>query len=98
LERLMGALWLFLLEDGVEPTNNQAERPLRFAVLWRKIMQGTSSDKKHSWVERILSLRDTCRLRKVSTFEVLVDAITCYFHGQTPDVSWINAPWQHQSP
>jgi transposase len=98
LERLMGALWLFLLEDGVEPTNNRAERALRFAVLWRKMMQGTSSDKGDRWVERILSLRETCRLRKGTTFEVLVDAITCYFHGQAPDVSWINTPRQHQAP
>ena len=40
LDREMGALWTFVVEEGVEPTNNRAERALRFAVLWRKIMPG----------------------------------------------------------
>lgn len=30
------ALWTFVREEGVEPTNNGAERALRPAVLWRK--------------------------------------------------------------
>jgi hypothetical protein len=41
------------------------------------------------WVERILSLRETCRLRGIPTFPVLVEAVTCSFNGQPPDVSWI---------
>jgi transposase len=89
LEREMGALWTFVVEEGVEPTNNRAERALRFAVLWRKMMRGTYNVKGDRWVERILSLRETCRLRGVPTFPVLVDAVTCYFNGQHPDVSWI---------
>ena len=39
--------------------------------------------------ERILSLRETCRLRGIRTFPVLVDAVACSFNGQHPDVSWI---------
>jgi transposase len=89
LDREMGALWTFVVEEGVEPTNNRAERALRFAVLWRKMMQGTYNARGDRWVERILSLRETCRLRGRPTFPVLVDAVTCYFHGQPPDVSWI---------
>jgi hypothetical protein len=34
-------------------------------------------------------LRETCRLRGIPTFPVLVDAVTCSFNGQPPDVSWI---------
>jgi transposase len=45
LDREMGALWTFVVEEGVEPTNNRAERALRFAVLWRKQMQGTYNEK-----------------------------------------------------
>jgi transposase len=90
LERELAALWTFMVEEGVEPTNNRAERALRFAVLWRKLMQGTYSEKGDRWVERILSLRETCRLRGMSTFPVLVDAVTCYFNGRHPDVSWIS--------
>ena len=89
LERELGALWTFIVEAGVEPTNNRAERALRFAVLWRRMMQGTYNEKGDRWVERILSVRETCRLRGVPTFPVLVDAVTCYFNGQHPDVSWI---------
>ena len=89
LERELGALWTFVVEAGVEPTNNRAERALRFAVLWRRMMQGTYNEKGDRWVERILSVRETCRLRGVPTFPVLVDAVTCYFNGQHPDVSWI---------
>jgi transposase len=78
-----------VVEEGLEPTNNCAERALRFAVLWRKISQGSYNAKGDRWVERILSLRETCRLRGISTFPVLVDAVACYFDGQHPDVSWI---------
>ena len=70
LEREMGALWTFVVEEGVEPTNNRAERALRFAVLWRKMMQGTYNEKGDRWVERILSVRETCRLRGLPTFPV----------------------------
>ena len=89
LERELGALWTFMVENGVEPTNNRAERALRFAVLWRKLMQGTYNAKGDHWVEQVLSLRETCRLRGKPTFPVLVDAVTCYFNGQHADVSWI---------
>ena len=89
LEREMAHLWTFVVEEGVEPTNNRAERALRFAVLWRKLMQGTYNDKGDRWVERILSVRETCRLRGQSTFPLLVEAVICYFNGHHPDVSWI---------
>jgi transposase len=89
LERELGALWTFVVEHGVDPTNNRAERALRFAVLWRKLMQGTYNAKGDRWVERILSLRETCRLQGIPTFPVLVEAVTCSFNGQHPDVSWI---------
>jgi transposase len=89
LEREMGSLWTFVVEEGVEPTNNRAERALRFAVLWRKLMQGTYNEKGDRWVERMLSLRETCRLRGMPMFPVLVDAVTSHIHDQRPDVSWI---------
>jgi transposase len=89
LERELGALWTFVVEEGIEPTNKRAERALRFAVLWRKIMQGTYNEKGDRWVERILSVGETCRLRNIPTFPVLVQAVTCSFNGQHPDISWI---------
>ena len=51
---------------------------------------GTASTKGNRWVERILSLKETCRLQARATYAVLVDAITSFFHSQHPDLSWIN--------
>jgi transposase len=85
----MGHLWVFLIEQGVEPTNNRAERALRFAVLWRRMMQGSFNEKGDRWVERVLSLRETCRLRGLPTYPILVEAIACSFKNTAPDVSWI---------
>ena len=49
-------MWTFLCVDGMEPTNNRAERALRFAVLWRKMSLGTQSEKGERWIERVASL------------------------------------------
>jgi len=91
LAKEMESLWVFLHEQGVEPTNNYAERMIRYAVLWRKRSMGTQSQKGNRWVERILSLRQTCRLNGKSSFDVLVDAMSCYFKQQQPNLSWIRA-------
>jgi transposase len=82
-------LWLFLEVHGVAPTNNLAEQMIRFGVLWRKRSQGTASEKGNRWVERILSVRQTCRLRKVATYPVLVDAVEALFFRRAPDLSWL---------
>jgi len=89
LQREMASLWVFLLEHGVEATNNRAERSLRFGVLWRKRSGGTDSVKGNHWVERSLSLRQTCRQLGQSTFRVLVDALTSLFGGRQPDLAWL---------
>lgn len=88
------SLWTFLDVQGVEATNNIAERAHRFGVMWRKRSQGTCSEKGNRWVERVLSLRHTCRIRGQPTFPLLVDAVSCLFKGERPDLSWIT---QHVS-
>ena len=89
LLREIDSLWVFLAQHGIEPTNNRAERALRFGVLWRKRSLGTASTKGNRWVERILSLKETCRLHARSTYAVLVDAVTSFFQGHQPDLSWM---------
>ena len=89
LLREIDSLWVFLENAGVSPTNNHAERMLRFAVCWRKRCYGNVSEKGQRFVERILSLRHTCKLRNKRTFPVLIDAISCYFKGIKPDLVWI---------
>ena len=85
----MDSLWVFLEESGVEPTNNKAERALRFGVLWRKRSNGTQSDKGNRWVERILSVKQTCRIKELPMFPILVDAIGSYFKEQQPNLGWL---------
>ena len=87
--RELDSLWVFLDHPGVEPTNNRAERALRFGVLWRKRSLGTQSEKESRWVERILSLKETCRLRSQPTFPMLADLIKSYFDNCLPDLAWI---------
>ena len=89
LNQEIESLWLFLEASGVEPTNNFAERIIRYAVLRRKRSQRTKSELGDRWVERILSLRQTCRLNNKSSFEVLVNAMKSYFKEQKPDLDWI---------
>jgi transposase len=90
LLREMDSLWLFLEKAGVSPTNNHAERMLRFAVCWRKRSYGNITEKGHRWAERILTLRQTCRLRSKRTFALLVEAIDSHFKEQKPDLIWIS--------
>jgi transposase len=85
----MDSLWVFLDEHGVEPTNNRAERALRFGVLWRKRSLGSQSDKGLRWVERILSIKETCRIKAKAPFCVLVNLVDAYFKEQKPDLAWI---------
>ncbi|MBW2068048.1 MAG: transposase [Deltaproteobacteria bacterium] len=44
LDEKMEFLFTFLVEEGVEPANNLAERTIRFGVLWRKRSQGSRGD------------------------------------------------------
>jgi transposase len=74
------ALWTFVDEEGVEPTNNQAERVLRRAVLWRKRSFGSSSEGGSRFVERLLTVVQTLRLQKRPVLEYLTEAVTAYRH------------------
>jgi transposase len=84
LRRELEHLWLFLEEQGVSPTNNHAERTLRYAVLWRKRSFGTRVEKGDRFVERMLSVRQTCRLQGKRVYPVLVDAMHAFMHGTEP--------------
>jgi transposase len=90
LRRELDHLWLFLEEEGVSPTNNHAERTLRYAVLWRKRSFGTRVEKGERFVERILSVRQTCRLQGKRVYPVLVDAMHAFMHGTEPDLAWLH--------
>jgi transposase len=68
------ALWTFVWEADVEPTNNRAERPLRRAVLWRRRSFGTQSAQGSQFVERILTAVTTLRQQHRAVLEYLTTA------------------------
>jgi hypothetical protein len=70
------ALWTFVWETGVEPTNNCAERPLRRAVLWRRRSFGTQSETGSQFVERILTAVTTLRQQRCDVLAYLTAACT----------------------
>jgi transposase len=57
------ALWRFARFEGVDPTNNAAERALRHAVIWRRISHGSRSERGARFVERMLTVVETLRVQ-----------------------------------
>ena len=68
------ALWTFVRVEGIEPTNNNAERPLRRAVLWRRKSFGTQSATGSQFVARILTVITTLCQQGRSVLEYLTQA------------------------
>jgi transposase len=75
-------LWTFLSVEGLAPTNNHAERLLRYAVIWRKLSFGTQSEAGRLYVERLLTVTATLTLQKRNVFDYLCEAMVAYSHGQ----------------
>ena len=75
------ALWTFSHTDGVEPTNNHAERGLRGAVIHRKLSLGSQSQRGEQTIERLLSASITCRLQQRSLFAYLTSVLTANIRG-----------------
>jgi transposase len=55
------ALWTFVRVEGIDPTNNSAERSLRGAVLWRKVSFGTQSERGSRFVASLLTVLMSCQ-------------------------------------
>ena len=76
------ALWTFVETEGVEPTNNAAERALRPAVLWRKRSFGTKSPNGSLFVGRILTVVTTLRLQQRNVLDYLTAACQAFLDGR----------------
>ena len=83
LIHLEPALWTFAKTEGVEPTNNYMERLVRLAVLWRRRSFGCNSEAGCRFVERILTVVQTCRLTHRNTVEYLRAAVKAHRNGLT---------------
>ena len=75
-------MWTFVRVEGVEPTNNPAERALRHAVIWRKTSFGTQSKAGSRYVERILTAVTTLRMQKRNVLDYLVEARQAAIRGR----------------
>jgi transposase len=88
------ALWTFAAHNGVQPTNNHAERALRSAVIYRKLSLGSQSEDGEQRIARLLSAHTTCRLQHRSLFAYLTDAIAAHARGHPAPYS--PDPTRHQ--
>jgi transposase len=77
-------LWTFVDVEGVEPTNNEAERAERHGVLWRKISGGTDSPQGSRFVERVLTVVETCRRQGKKVLDYLSACIEAWRHNRAP--------------
>jgi len=82
LLKLESALWTFVTHEGVDPTNNFMERLLRRAVLWRKRSFGCWSQAGCQFVQRILTVVQTRRLRGENVLDYLHDALRAHRAGK----------------
>jgi transposase len=81
LLKIWPALWTFTMTDGIEPTNNPAERALRAPVIHRKISLGSQSENGERFAERALSAAGTCRLQHRSLFTYLSELLIAHTRG-----------------
>ena len=91
LANAMGAnfarLFSFVDYEGVEPTNNRAERALRRAVQWRKTSFGNRSDAGAVATARLLTVAQTCSQQNRPVLAYLSDAVRLHRSGlKSPDL------------
>jgi transposase len=91
--KLRQALWTFVRHDGVEPTNNAAERAIRPGVLWRKGSFGTQSAEGSRVVEAMMTVVATLKQQHRNVLDDITAACEAALRGEaapsllpTPDV------------
>ena len=78
------SFFAFIDHEGVEPTNNSAERALRHAVIWRKITFGNRSEAGEVAVSRLLTIAATCKMQNRDALAYIATAIRSHRRGETP--------------
>jgi transposase len=76
------ALWTFVQVEGVEPTNNAAERAIRPGVLWRKGSFGTQSEGGSRFVESLMTVVTTLKQQQRNVLEYLTAACETALRGE----------------
>jgi transposase len=85
------SFFTFITTPGVEPTNNLAERAIRFVAIHRRLTQGTRSEAGRTWCERIWTAIATCEQQGRSFFEYLFQAVKNFFESK-PAPSLLSNP------
>ena len=81
------ALWRFVFEAGVDPTNNHAERELRGLVCWRRTTGGSHSDRGDLFAANLKSVIHTCRKQRRHVLTYLHSALHAALRGRkTPSL------------
>ena len=75
------ALWTFVQVEGVEPTNNAAERASRPGVLWRKGSFGTQSEEGSRFIESMMTAVATLKQQQRNVLEYLTEACDAALRG-----------------
>ncbi len=76
------ALWTFVEVEGVEPTNNTAERSIRPGVQWRKVSFGTQSEVSSRFVESMMTVVTTLKQQNRNVLDYLTTAHEAALHGE----------------
>jgi transposase len=76
------SLFLFAFVNGVEPTNNAAERALRHGVLWRKMSHGPKSVVGSQYLGCIWSVVETCRQHGRGVWDFLTACMAAAEEGR----------------
>ena len=84
MAKVEASMWTFVRIEGIEPTNNESEREGRHGVIYRKLSNGTQSERGSRFVERMLTVRGTLRRQGRNVFQFLVDAMTAKLRGIPP--------------
>lgn len=82
--KVESALWTFVDREGIEPTNNAAERALRRSVIWRRRSFGSQSDAGSRFVERMQTAVITLRQQKRDVLDFLTQACRAAISGTDP--------------
>ena len=67
------ALFTFVEHDGVEPTNNHAEREIRAFVLWRRRSFGSQSLRGNIFAESLMTVAHTARKQRRNVLAFLTE-------------------------
>ena len=76
------ALWTFVQVEGVEPSNNTAERAIRPGVQWRRGSFGTQSQDGSRFVESMMTVGATLKQQKRSVLDYLTAAHEAALRGE----------------